>query len=337
MNEEEMKSKGTGADHSEIDPRTVKHENLAQAGEPLIQGGIPYLPQDIEDQHHVGICTAISLIQNRQKANNKKYSPDFQYLLQKKFYDFNWQEGSSIFNALKVAKNIGFLPLELWTATTEEDRKLPYDQYIAKLQFISKDEITRLMGLCVDKIPGYASINVNDPQAIAKAINESEAGILCRYGCQKNWWTSISGVISWLSKDINPLRNGPETSGHAIIMNIFDYSSSVMQKLANTWGTLWNLLGCADIDWVHYPMTEAWSILRQQPVIDQFPILRVKDKAVALIKILQTKLNTKISAGLVVDGDFGLKTLRAVKNFQTGNGLVADGVVGKLTWAKLNS
>ena len=36
-----------------------------------------------------------------------------------------------------------------------------------------------------------------------------------------------------------------------------------------------------------------------------------------------------------VDGIFGVKTLEAVKAFQAENGLVADGIVGKKTWEKL--
>jgi hypothetical protein len=113
-----MEQLGTGALHSEIDPRTVKHEDVSMAGEPLITGGITYDPSEIEHQHRVGICTAISRVQMRQKQTGKKYSPEFQYLLQKRFIDLKWEEGSSVLSAMKVAKIYGFLPIELWTYTT---------------------------------------------------------------------------------------------------------------------------------------------------------------------------------------------------------------------------
>src|SRR3990167_1720183 len=103
---------GLGAQDSPIDKRTIKHSDLAMVVAPLIKGGYDYFPSEISHQRNVGICTAISLTQNRERANNKKYSPDFQYLLQKKYIDQNWTEGSSIFSALKVGKTYGFLPLE---------------------------------------------------------------------------------------------------------------------------------------------------------------------------------------------------------------------------------
>lgn len=33
-----------------------------------------------------------------------------------------------------------------------------------------------------------------------------------------------------------------------------------------------------------------------------------------------------------IDGDFGPETVKAVKAFQTDNGLAADGIVGPKTW-----
>lgn len=318
---------GTGGNVSELDPRTIKH--LDFAGVPFVTGGVEYLPTDIEHQHSVGICTAISRVQLRQKQTGKKYSPDFQYLLQKKYYDLNWTEGSSVLSANKVAKNIGFLPASLWSHTTESDRYLPYPQYIAKLQQIPDSEVIRLQGLCVDRIAGYAQVDVTDAQAIAKAVINSpgQTGILCRYGCQKNWW-----LPSWMAKDIDPLRNAPETSGHAIILGSFDYAVEFIQKVANTWGKTWCLNGSAHINWVNYPMTEAWVDLIEAPIIPVYiftKLLRYGMRGFD-VKMLQQKLKVP------VDSTFGNITLAAVKKFQTANGLTPDGVVGSATNAKLN-
>lgn len=322
---------GTGANLSPVDPRTVKHEDVAMGGAPLISGGMEYKPEDIEHQHFVGICTAISLTQNRAKANGKKYSADFQYLLQKKYYDLNWTEGSSIFYALKVGKSIGFLPAELWTHTTEADRSLPYSSYIAKLQAIPDLEVLRLINLCVDKLPGYAAVDVTDPQKIAQAINESEAGILCMYRAGDTWFTP-----SWLPKDINPLRKpNPWTSGHAIIMNMFDYTGNLMQKLSNTWGIAWNLKGCADINYSNYSMQEAWSILRQAPVI---PVYKFNHnlwfgKSDPDNVELQRRLGVSPTSV-----NFGPKTLAAVIKYQNDHGIApAVGFVGSVTRNSLNT
>jgi peptidoglycan hydrolase-like protein with peptidoglycan-binding domain len=49
--------------------------------------------------------------------------------------------------------------------------------------------------------------------------------------------------------------------------------------------------------------------------------------------------NALVAAGykVVVDGKFGPQTQQAVLSFQKANGLQQDGVVGPLTWAKLQS
>jgi peptidoglycan hydrolase-like protein with peptidoglycan-binding domain len=52
------------------------------------------------------------------------------------------------------------------------------------------------------------------------------------------------------------------------------------------------------------------------------------------VKRLQVRLN-ELGAALDADGDFGLGTRAAVITFQSGRGLIADGVVGKTTRAAL--
>ena len=53
------------------------------------------------------------------------------------------------------------------------------------------------------------------------------------------------------------------------------------------------------------------------------------------VKTLQEMLNAKGFHAGSVDGIFGKNTRAAVIAFQNANGLAADGIVGKLTWAKL--
>jgi uncharacterized protein (TIGR02594 family) len=55
------------------------------------------------------------------------------------------------------------------------------------------------------------------------------------------------------------------------------------------------------------------------------------------VRRLQTLLNSRVvpSPNLREDGDFGLATDAAVKQFQAQHGLVADGVVGPMTWTAL--
>ncbi|HHW70256.1 MAG TPA: peptidoglycan-binding protein, partial [Clostridiales bacterium] len=53
------------------------------------------------------------------------------------------------------------------------------------------------------------------------------------------------------------------------------------------------------------------------------------------VKDLQQKLKSKGYHKYSVDGIFGFRTEQSVKNFQKANGLVADGIVGSATMAKL--
>lgn len=237
-----MNPYSTGADKSPKDLRT-----FAYVPDPAqMTGGTRYKASDIDDQHKVGICTAIHLTQNAGKALGIEFSPDFQYLLQKKEYDKNWNEGSSIFYALKVAKNFGLLPIEKFKYIKEADRKLPYDLYIKKLQAIPDKEIERLKkSASKNKLLAYASVPI-DRDMLANAISESESGILVRFDLGKEWWT----------KPIEPLRPPKEiVSGHATIICNYDGGSF---RIANTWGSDWADKGTAYFLLKNYKPTEAW-------------------------------------------------------------------------------
>ena len=55
----------------------------------------------------------------------------------------------------------------------------------------------------------------------------------------------------------------------------------------------------------------------------------------SFVKYLQQKLYSKLYPVGTIDGIFGANTERAVKDFQTANGLSPDGIVGPKTWEKI--
>ena len=71
------------------------------------------------------------------------------------------------------------------------------------------------------------------------------------------------------------------------------------------------------------------------PVVvpETLPVLKKGSKGED-VKTMQKKLNA-FGYKLTVDGDFGPCTETALKDFQKKNGLTADGVCGKMTWAAL--
>jgi immune inhibitor A len=66
------------------------------------------------------------------------------------------------------------------------------------------------------------------------------------------------------------------------------------------------------------------------------PVLRKGSKGPAVRRLQQSLINLGFNPG-PVDGDFGPKTDQAVRAYQASRGLVADGIVGPLTWAALHA
>lgn len=213
-----------------------------------IKGGQRYLPEDIQDQSKVGICTAISHTQQASKVLGIKMSADFHYLIQKKFIDGNWDEGSAIISSIKVGNKYGFLPEKEWTYTTQKDRDAGYTKYIKKLQSVPQKEIDRLLEIAKQyKTVGYQSVPT-DRDAMADAIDQSQAGILTRMVVGSEWWTN---PIQPLRRAISPI------SGHAITQSNYDGNSF---RIANSWGSDWAENGTAYYTLSTNEPTEAWIV-----------------------------------------------------------------------------
>lgn len=212
------------------------------------KGGTRYQPKDIEDQSRVGICTSIAVTQQARKARGIKYSADFQYLLQKKYVDGNWSEGSAVSHGPYVAYKYGLLPEKDWKWTTMADRKRGYRHYIKKLKEVPEDEINRLLKIAAKhKIKGYQRVPVSRDN-LANAIDESEAGIITRMEVGSEWWTE---PIEPLRRAIRPI------SGHAIVAS--NYAGGSV-RVANTWGDDWADRGTAYYILNQNTPTEAWIV-----------------------------------------------------------------------------
>ena len=87
--------------------------------------------------------------------------------------------------------------------------------------------------------------------------------------------------------------------------------------------------------WTHYAIPVGLYSEEEIPVVIVKPTLRKGDSGDE-VKALQERLNELGYNCGDADGKFGTKTVTAVKAFQKANGLDADGVVGRKTWAALD-
>lgn len=98
---------------------------------------------------------------------------------------------------------------------------------------------------------------------------------------------------------------------------------------------------------LHFGIQRSGKWIDPQPYLDkdylpfkmvgvELPVLQRGAKG-SPVKALQALLNHRLApaAPLAVDGSFGAATLAALRQFQTGAGLVSDGSCGPLTWAAL--
>lgn len=272
----------TGADESPYDVRTFIYTGDKGYKPPYEVGESWANTRLIEDQHKVGICTAISMTMKARQYYGSDFSDDFQYLLQKKFIDKNWNEGSSALSACKVGHKYGFLPASEWQYTTVNDRKLSYSKYIKLLQAIPDIEIERLLGISKRfKIEAYAKI-ANNIEAMAAALDEN-GSLISRFVIGKEWYT---GKVEPLQKPLKPV------SGH--LVNITKRHGD-SYRIANSWGTDWATGGTAYGMFSVNPPTEMWQVWftdlpkEIQSQVDQRVALlgQVKDLLQKLITLLK--------------------------------------------------
>lgn len=346
-----------GAIESPKDSRTIKEPKvslLAYFTFPK-DGGREIKPECILDQNRVGICTSISLVELIFDRTSKRFSEDFQYLIQKKYYDKGWFEGSSVFNAIKAGYDVGFLPKEIFDQYFQRDPNENYDSYSSRLKQIADNEtlMKELLAKCEKVIQGYTNIGTS-LVALAKAIDDTENGVLARYTCGWSWFYKyVNGILHncWNGESIEPITEPVATptfpiTGHAVPMPVYKMAALYV---GNTWSKLWCADGHSKID---YLPTEAYKVYFKN-FNDQWK-LPIKKSEFKHKFAMQMGLNATyryetelLQYALIFEecmewikpearGYYGLKTVAGVRKFQKKYGISATGYVGIKTLAKLN-
>lgn len=133
---------------------------------------------------------------------------------------------------------------------------------------------------------------------------------------------SVPGTVQWVDDTGAALPDTATVEANKLYKWVFTPSDSTNYESINGSIKLWN------------KSTSSGGGSYYAPVVPDMPMVYWGCTGDA-VKTLQEKLNAKGFHSGNVDGIFGAKTYAAVTAFQKANSLGVDGIVGKLTWAKL--
>ena len=134
---------------------------------------------------------------------------------------------------------------------------------------------------------------------------------------------SVPGTVKWVDDTGAALPGTTTVEANKLYKWVFTPSDSTNYESINGSIKLWSKSTSSGGGGSHYA-----------PVVPDMPMVYWGCTGDA-VKTLQEKLNAKGFHSGNVDGIFGAKTYAAVTAFQKANSLGVDGIVGKLTWAKL--
>ena len=136
-----------------------------------------------------------------------------------------------------------------------------------------------------------------------------------------------------LDIDVRPVRKDGQNLGVEISES--QYHRGLTTELIDLWWTN------APVQLVYFndqTVIDAHLSTRATGHHNHFHVrLRIKDGQIRFRDRGSDVAEMQTILGIEVDGRFGPKTLLAVEKFQSDNGLVPDGIVGKNTWAALRA
>ena len=133
---------------------------------------------------------------------------------------------------------------------------------------------------------------------------------------------SVPGTVKWVDDTGAALPDTTTVEANKLYKWVFTPTDSTNYESINGSIKLWS------------KSTSSGGGSYYAPVVPDMPMVYWGCTGDA-VKTLQEKLNAKGFNSGNVDGIFGAKTYAAVTAFQKANSLGVDGIVGKLTWAKL--
>lgn len=133
---------------------------------------------------------------------------------------------------------------------------------------------------------------------------------------------SVPGTVKWVDDTGAALPDTTTVEANKLYKWVFTPNDSTNYESINGTIKLWS------------KSTSSGGGSYYAPVVPDMPMVYWGCTGDA-VKTLQEKLNAKGFNSGNVDGIFGAKTYAAVTAFQKANSLGVDGIVGKLTWAKL--
>lgn len=149
---------------------------------------------------------------------------------------------------------------------------------------------------------------------------------------------NVGGMIN-SAKDKGLINTMPEIPGLAVYMQghigIYIGNGQVIEAHNTTKGVIQTTLrGNGSTPWTGWLMIPYINYIG---VDNLKPILKLGSKGEAVKELQKGLIKLEYNLGIYgADGDFGSATDTAVKAFQKAGGLVADGIVGEATWAKLD-